>query len=79
MKIDRIAVDPQVCMGQPTIRGTRITVAFVLKLLASGVDVPSVLKAYPELCEEDVRQALAYASWLATERTQPLSQEAFGG
>lgn len=43
MKIDRITVDPQVCMGQPTIRGTRITVAFVLKLLASGMDVPSVV------------------------------------
>lgn len=42
MKLDRITVDPQVCMGQPTIRGTRITVAFVLKLLASGMDVPVI-------------------------------------
>jgi uncharacterized protein (DUF433 family) len=57
-------------MGQPTIRGTRITVAFVLKLLASGMDVPSLLSAYPELAEEDVCQALAYAAWLAAEQTR---------
>jgi len=75
MKLDRITVDPQVCMGQPTIRGTRITVAFVLKLLASGMDIPAILNAYPELEEEDIRQSLMYGAWLAAEQTRPAPWE----
>lgn len=78
MKLDRIVVDPEVCLGQPVVKGTRITVAFVLKLLASGMDIEAVTRAYPELAEEDVRQSLAYAAWLAAEQTRPLSQEALG-
>ncbi|MEW6448676.1 MAG: DUF433 domain-containing protein [Bacillota bacterium] len=76
MKLDRITRDPEICMGQPTIRGMRITVAFILKLLASGMDIPAILEAYPELEEEDVRQSLAYAAWLATEQVRPIPQEA---
>lgn len=53
---NRITVNPEVCMGQPTIRGMRITVAFVLKLLASNMTHEEILKAYPELEEEDIRQ-----------------------
>lgn len=76
MKLDRITRDPEVCMGQPTIRGMRITVAFILKLLASGMDIPAILKAYLELEEEDVRQSLAYAAWLAAEQVRLVPQEA---
>jgi len=47
----------------------RYTVAFVLKLIASGYSNMEILKLYPELEEEDVRQAAAYGSWLAAERT----------
>jgi len=61
---DRITVNPKVCMGQPTIRGMRITVAFVLKLLASGMSHEEVMKAYPELEEKDILQAIEYASGL---------------
>jgi uncharacterized protein (DUF433 family) len=49
-------------MGQPTIRGMRITVSFLLKLLASGQSYQEVLEAYPELEEEDLRQAMQYAA-----------------
>ena len=56
-----ITVNPEVCMGQPTIRGVRITVAFVLKLLASGMNHEEILKAYPELEEEDIQATLIYA------------------
>ena len=52
-------------MGQPTIRGMLGTVAFVLKLLASGMTHEEILKAYPELEEEDILQAIEYAAWLA--------------
>ena len=48
-QLDRITVNPNVCLGQPTIRGMRITVGFVLKLLASNLSVQEVLAAYPEL------------------------------
>jgi uncharacterized protein (DUF433 family) len=68
---DRITVNPEVCMGQPTIRGMRITVAFVLKLLASGMKHEEILKAYSELEEEDILQAIEYAAWLAGEYHRP--------
>jgi uncharacterized protein (DUF433 family) len=70
--LDRIHVDPKVCMGQPTIRGLRITVSFVLKLFASGQTARQILDAYPELEEEDLRQAMEYAAWLAGEYSRPL-------
>ena len=63
-------------MGQPTIRGMRITVSFVLKLLASGQGYQEVLEAYPELEEEDLRQAMQYAAWLAGEHSRPLPSTA---
>ena len=70
-KLDRIKVNPEVCMGQPTIRGLRITVAFVLKLMASGMSHAEIIKAYPELEEDDLQQTIEYAAWLANEYHQP--------
>ena len=69
---NRITINPEVCMGQPTIRGMRTTVAFVLKLLASGMTHEEVLKAYPELKEEDILQTIEYAAWLAGEYHHPI-------
>jgi uncharacterized protein (DUF433 family) len=66
--LDRITVDPQVCLGQPTIRGMRITVGLVLKLLASQLSVQEILASYPELEEEDICQALNYAAWTVSDR-----------
>ena len=67
-ELDRITINPAVCLGQPTIRGMRITVEFVLKLLASHLSVPEILESYPELEEEDIRQALNYAAWAVSDR-----------
>jgi uncharacterized protein (DUF433 family) len=67
-QLDRITVNPNVCLGQPTIRGMRITVGFVLKLLASNLSVQEVLAAYPELEDEDIRQALNYAAWTVSDQ-----------
>jgi uncharacterized protein (DUF433 family) len=69
--LDRITVDPAVCQGQPTIRGMRITVGVVLKMLAGGASVGEVLEAYPELEEEDVRQAMRYAAWKVSDQLRP--------
>lgn len=67
--LDRITVVPDVCGGKPTIRGMRITVDFVLKLLGDGYTAEEIVKEYPELEQEDVYQAAKYAAWLTSERT----------
>ena len=56
-EFDRITIDPEVCLGQPTIRGMRITVSIILKQIASGMTTQEILEAYPELEEEDITQA----------------------
>jgi uncharacterized protein (DUF433 family) len=58
----RIARDPKVMMGKPTIVGTRVTVEAVVRQFAAGADMAWVLKGFPDLTEEDVRAALAYAA-----------------
>lgn len=72
-KLDRITTQPGVCLGQPTIRGMRITVGVILKMLAGGAAVADVLAAYPELEEEDVRQAMRYAAWVVSDQLHPIS------
>lgn len=42
-KLDRITINPTICLGQPTIRGMRITVGFVLKLLASNLSIQEIV------------------------------------
>lgn len=69
-ELNRITVDPEVCLGQPTIRGMRITVSIILKQLAGGMAVKDVLKAYPELEEEDIVQSMKYAAWLSSEKAK---------
>lgn len=61
-RIDRIEVDPRVLTGKPVVRGTRISVEFVVELLAAGWTHGQILASYPHLCEEDIRACLAYAS-----------------
>jgi len=69
-ELDRITVDPEVCLGQPTIRGMRITVSVILKMIASGMTTEEILKAYPELEKEDIVQAIKYAAWLSSEKAK---------
>ena len=59
--LDRIKVDPQVCEGRPTIRGLRITMDFVLKLLGDGYTADEIAREYPELEKEDVDQAAMFS------------------
>lgn len=67
---NRITVDPAICLGQPTIRGTRITVSVILKMLGNGHPISAILEAYPELKEEDVLQAMRYAAWVVSDQMQ---------
>ncbi len=68
MELDRITINPNVCLGQPTIRGMRITVGFVLKLLASNLSMQQIVESYPELETEDIQQALNYAAWVVSDQ-----------
>ena len=69
---ERISFDPAVMGGRACIRGTRITVALVVNLVANGMTVGEILDEYPALEAADVRQALRYASFLAGEENYPL-------
>jgi uncharacterized protein (DUF433 family) len=59
---DRIAVDSKILAGKPIVRGTRISVEFVVDLLAAGWSHAQILANYPQLTEGDIRACLAYAS-----------------
>jgi len=72
-KLDRIVIDPNICLGQPTLRGMRITVSVVLKMLAGGKSVEDVIKAYPEIEAEDVHQAMQYAAWVVSDQIPAIS------
>jgi uncharacterized protein (DUF433 family) len=69
----RITVDAAVMGGKPCIRGLRVTVGTVVGLIAAGRSHAEILKAYPYLEEEDLREALAYAVWRTQEAELPLA------
>jgi uncharacterized protein (DUF433 family) len=71
---DRIAIDPKVLAGKPVIAGTRISVEFVVDLLASGWSHQQILSNYPHLSEQDILACLQYAGELLhSERVYPLA------
>jgi len=72
-KLDRITTDPTRMNGQPCIRNLRITVRRVLEALATYPDRDELRREYPELDDEDVRQALAYAAANLDDETMELS------
>ena len=67
-KLDRIQINPNICLGQPVIRGTRITVSVILKLLANGRSIEEVVEDYPELEIADVQEAMKYAAWMVSDQ-----------
>jgi uncharacterized protein (DUF433 family) len=70
--LTRITFDPNVMGGKPCIRGMRVTVGTLVGLIAAGHSIPDILKAYPYLEEDDIREALAYAAWRVEEIELPL-------
>jgi uncharacterized protein (DUF433 family) len=60
--LQRIDINPQVMLGKPIIRGTRITVEILLGQIAAGSSTEEVLAEYPQLSREDVLAAVAYAA-----------------
>jgi uncharacterized protein (DUF433 family) len=78
-ELDRITVNPRICLGQPTIRGMRITVSVILKQIAGGMTIKDILNDYPELEKEDIIQALKYAAWLSSEKIRILPAKGVAG
>jgi len=60
--LKRITFDPKVMGGKPTIRGLRVTVGMIIGLIAAGHNNKEILKAYPYLEEEDIHEALNFAT-----------------
>ena len=60
--MDRITYDPAILGGKPTIKGTRISVQFILELLAAEMSIDEILAEYPHLNREDVLAAINYAA-----------------
>ncbi len=67
----RIISDPNICGGEPVIKGTRIPVHIILSHLAEGEDIEEILQNFPRLTREDIKACLKYAAYLATEKAMP--------
>ena len=75
MKLDRITSNPKRMNGQPCIRNLRLTVRRVIELLATYPDREELQQEFPELEEEDIRQALIFASSYLDDRIIELSNQ----
>jgi uncharacterized protein (DUF433 family) len=60
--LERILVDPKIMVGKPVIRGTRLTVEYILNLLAHGATVAEILDEYEGLVAEDIQACLLFAT-----------------
>jgi uncharacterized protein (DUF433 family) len=62
----RITVDPEIMVGKPVIRGTRIPVELIVRMLGQGISETEILADYPRLQSEDIRAALRYIATVIT-------------
>ncbi len=67
-KLDRIQINPKICLGEPIVRGTRITVSVILKLLANNRSIEDIIEIYPELEVPDIQEAMKYAAWVVSDQ-----------
>ena len=73
--LNRIVIQPQVMTGKAVIRGTRLTVKYILKLLANSWGIEDIKREYPGIVEEDIQACLLFAS-VSLENTSFLPLEA---
>ena len=72
MQFDRISINPNICHGQACVRGTRLPVHQIVRMMANGDTVEDLLSEYPSLSREDVMASLDYAAGLAEEQVTPI-------
>jgi uncharacterized protein (DUF433 family) len=70
-KFKRIIFNQNIMGGQASIRGMRIPVTLIVNLVANGMTTEEIIKEYPNLEPEDIKEALKYASWLTKEEVYP--------
>jgi Uncharacterized conserved protein len=71
---ERITIDPKILVGKPVVKGTRLSVEFIIGLLAQGWSEAEVLRNYPGLTPEDLKACLAYAGdVMKSERVYPIA------
>jgi len=75
-QFNRITFDSNIMGGRACIRGMRMTVSLILNLISNNMTAAEIVKEYPTLEEEDIRQSLEYAAWLADETVQVLEMTA---
>jgi len=76
IEFDRITFDLNIMGGRACIRGLRVPVSLVVNLIANGMTSQEIVRDYPYLEPEDIRQALQYAAWLAEESVHSLEPSA---
>ena len=69
---DRITINSEICHGQACVKGTRIPVHQIIRMLASGDKIEELLEDYPSLEQEDIYACLNYAASLAEEQITPI-------
>jgi uncharacterized protein (DUF433 family) len=69
---ERISIDPEVCHGEACIKGTRIPVHLIVRMLANGDTIEELLEDYPSLERGDILACLDYAAALAEEQVTPI-------
>jgi uncharacterized protein (DUF433 family) len=69
---ERISIDPNICHGQACIKGTRIPVHQIVRMLANGDNIEALLEDYPSLIIMDIYACLDYAASLAEEQITPI-------
>ena len=69
---ERISIDPKICHGEACIKGTRIPVHLIVRMLANGDTIEELLEDYPSLERGDILACLDYAAALAEEQVTPI-------
>ncbi|MFB2971710.1 DUF433 domain-containing protein [Aerosakkonema sp. BLCC-F183] len=59
---ERIVIDPEILVGKPVIKGTRLAVEFIIELLAQGWSEADILRNYPGVTQKDIKACLSYAT-----------------
>lgn len=72
VQFDRISINSNICHGQACVKGTRMPVHQIVRMLANGDTVEDLLVEYPSLSREDIMASLDYAAWLAEEQVTPI-------
>lgn len=71
---ERISIDPQICHGQACVKGTRVPVYQIVRMLANGDTADDLLREYPSLKQEDIWACLDYTASLAEEYISPIEE-----